>query len=315
MGVYNDVERVERAVMSILAQTYEDLELIVIDDGSIDGSGPLLDRIAASDARVRVMHQENTGLTKALIRGCLEARGDFIARQDADDWSHPHRIAEQVARLVEDPGLGFVSCATQYVGPNGEPLTIVSRSADSATATRGLLENRLGPPAHGSVMFRREIYHRAGGYRPQFYFAQDADLWLRMAEVARVAYLPEVRYAFLRETESTSGLNRPVQRQFGELAELCRKTRSAGGDESAILARAQLIADSIRTGNRSRVADRRALADAAYFIGAQLTANRDPRARPYLVQTIRLRPWHWRAWVRLIQTLGMRPVLDSRTIR
>jgi glycosyltransferase involved in cell wall biosynthesis len=315
MSVHNDEDRVEQAVASILAQTFDDFELIVIDDGSSDGSGRKLDELAAADSRVRIIHQHNTGLTKALIRGCNEARGEFIARQDSDDWSHPSRIADQVAVLTHDLGVGFVSCATQYIGPRGEPLVLITRNADSVAATHGLLEERLGPPAHGSVLFRRSLYERVGGYRPQFHFAQDADLWLRMGEVARIAYVPETRYVHVRETDSTSGMRRPVQRQFGELAHLCRQARISAGDEGELLAKAGTIAASIRAGGSASRSNRGALADAAYFIGAQLTANRDARARPYLLQAIGIRPWHWKAWVRLLQTLVMKSAPEARSFR
>jgi glycosyltransferase involved in cell wall biosynthesis len=307
MGVHNDADRVENAVSSILQQTFADLELIVVNDGSHDESGSLLDRLAATDDRLRVIHQENAGLTQALIRGCAEAKGEFIARQDSDDWSHPKRLAEQVALIEADEGIGFVSCPTQYVGPRGEPLMVISRSADSEQATRGLREERQGPPAHGSVLFKRSLYALVGGYRPQFYFAQDSDLWLRMAEHARIAYLAEIRYVHLRETESTSGAQRPTQRQFGEIGQLCRQARKRGTGEDELLARAaQLTATITSSRGASNSAAKEAVADAAYFIGSQLVANGDRRARPYLLEAIGLRPWHWKAWIRLAQSLRLK---------
>jgi glycosyltransferase involved in cell wall biosynthesis len=302
MSVFNDAERVGSAVKSVLSQTFHDIELVVVDDGSTDGSGEILEELAGSDARIRVIRQPNVGLTRALIRGCEASRGQFVARQDSDDWSHPKRIEEQLALIEADPEIGFVSCATQYVGPLGEPLMVISRSADSATATRALLDSRQGPPAHGSVLFRRSLYDRVGGYRTQFHYAQDADLWLRMAEAARVAFLPEVRYVALREADSASGKMRPLQRQFGEIAELCHRTRAQCGDEGDLLARAGALSESIRSGGSVGHASRLAHADASYFIGAQLAKNRDPRARRYLLKTLSLRPWHWKAWIRLVQS-------------
>jgi len=239
ISVYNDVDRVESAIRSVLEQTYQNLEVIVIDDGSSDGTSDLLDRIAATDTRMRVLHQPNTGLTRALIRGCSEARGDFIARQDSDDWSYPQRIAEQVALLEADERIGFVSCATQFVGPGNEPLAVVTRVTDPEIATRGLLHEHQGPPAHGSVMFRRLLYQRVGGYREEFYFAQDSDLWLRLAEHALIGYLPDVRYVCSQDILSTSGAQRQIQRRVGELWQLCRSVRLAGGYDSEFL----LVAD------------------------------------------------------------------------
>ncbi len=304
MSVRNDAVRVERAVRSILDQSFRDLELIVIDDGSTDATAGVLDRLAAGDARLRVIHQDNTGLTRALIRGCALARGEFIARQDSDDWSHPLRIAEQVALLDSDPGIGFVSCAVRYLGPADEPLCVVSRGADSVLATQGLLERREGPPAHGSVLFRRALYAQVGGYRAEFHYAQDSDLWLRMVERARIGYLPEVRYRHRKEPRSTSGAARAAQRRFGELGHLCRQARLAGQAETSWLAEAAVLAERVRAGTTQSAAERRrALADVQYLIGAMLVANRDARARSYLAHAIRLCPWRPKPWIRLAQSL------------
>ena len=302
MSVYNDAGRIERAVTSILRQSHADLELIVVDDGSRDGSGALLDRMAAADTRLRVIHQENSGLTRALIRGCSEAKSEFIARQDSDDWSHPARIADQLALIQGDNRVGFVSCPTQYVGPRGEPLLVVSRTTDPAEATRRLRNCREGPPAHGSVLFRRALYERVGGYREEFYFAQDADLWLRMAEHAWIGYLPIVRYAFVREIESTSGAQRPIQRKFGEIGQLCREARERGGSELPFLQEAARLSATIGASRTPGAADlERSRADAAYSIGSQLALNGDRRAIRYLLKTIGLYPRHWKAWIRLAQ--------------
>jgi len=305
MSVYDDAARLERAVASILDQDFRELELLVVDDGSTDGSGELLDRLAAADPRLRVLHQNNRGLTLALIRGCAEARGEFIARQDSDDWSHAARIGEQLALLESNPRIGFASCATQYVGPADEVLLVVSRPGAPAALTEGLLHHRQGPPAHGSVMFRRDLYETAGGYREEFRYAQDSALWLRRAERMQFACLPEVRYFHRKEIESTSGARRPAQRRFGELGHLCRQARAQGRDEAPFLLEARQLSAALRD-DASRGAERGASAATAYLLGSQLVRNGNPRARDYLWQAIRLRPWHWRAWLRLAQSTVMR---------
>ena len=217
--------------------------------------------------------------------------------------------------LDSDPGIGFVSCAVCYVGPEDEPLCVVSRSTDSMQATEGLLQRRQGPPAHGSVMFRRSVYTQAGGYRAPFHFAQDSDLWLRMADIARIGYLADVRYHHRKDARSTSGAARAAQKRFGELGHLCRRARQAGDEETPWLAEAEALAQRVRTGLSQTPSERRnALADAQYLIGAMLVVNRDARARDYLVQAIRQRPWRPKAWVRLGQSLltGRRVPADSR---
>ena len=314
MGVYNDSMRVETAVRSILGQSFRDLELITIDDGSSDRTAEVLAELAASDLRLRVVHQDNAGLTKALIHGCAEARGEFIARQDSDDWSHPRRMAEQIALLDADERIGFVSCATQYLGPKDEALCVVARPVDSERATQGLLQWREGPPAHGSVMFRRALYEAVGGYRPQFHYAQDSDLWLRMAECAWIGYVPEVRYVHRKEASSTSGVARAAQRRFGELGHLCRKARLAGDSEQPWLDEADALSASVRAGVAQTPAQkRRALADANYLLGAQLAVNCNSAARNYLWRSIQQVPWRIKPWLRLGQSLltgRARPTFD-----
>ena len=305
MSVCDDVARLERAVSSILSQHVADLELLVVNDGSRDGSGELLDRLAAGDARLRVLHQDNQGLTRSLIRACGEARGEFIARQDSDDWSHPERLGDQLELFAADPRIGFASCATQFVGPSDEALLVLSRARDPDAATEGLLHQRQGPPAHGSVMFRRDLYAAVGGYREPFLFAQDSDLWLRMAERMSFACVQEVRYFHRKEIGSTSGAMRPAQRRFGELGHACRQARVQGGDEHPFLEEARQLSERVRADGGGG-AERGASAAAAYLLGSQLYRNGNPRARDYLWQAIRLRPWHWRAWLRLAQSSVLR---------
>src|SRR3569623_742811 len=100
MGVYNGAAALPATMRSVLDQEGCALEIIVVDDGSSDDTPRLLDEWAARDARLRVIHQANTGLTGALIRGCGEVRGEFIARQDCGDRSLPGRLRSQAALLA-----------------------------------------------------------------------------------------------------------------------------------------------------------------------------------------------------------------------
>lgn len=303
MSAYNDADRLERSIASVLGQTYRDIELIVVNDGSTDGTRQLLERLAAQDDRLQAVHQENAGLTAALVKGCAIARGEFIARQDSDDWSDEKRIAEQVVLIESDERLGFVSCPTQYVGPQGERLMLISRAGDPVSLTHRLLHEKEGPPAHGSVLFRRSLYLQVGGYRRQFYFSQDADLWMRMAENALIGYLHEPRYTATREIASTSGSQRPEQKRFGELAHRCREARLAGTSEQPWLEQAEALRTEVRMRNKAgKGVASSAEAAAAYLLGSQLWRNGDANARVYLWQAIKARPWFLRAWVRMIQT-------------
>lgn len=298
MSVYNDSARLIRALDGILDQDFSDFEIIVVDDGSTDQTSLVLEQYRKRDPRICVITQENTGLTRALIRGCAAARGEFIARHDADDWSSPKRLSTQVDILDSDLRVGFVSSATQFVGPQQEPLELVRQSLESEVATERLLNDRVGPPAHGSVVFRRSLYEAVGGYRAEFYFGQDSDLWLRMAERSLIAYSTEVLYTACRDVDTISGRMGRVQQQFGDIGLACRAARRAGHSDSQVLQEAARLTDLIRTSRRSGSGYAGA-SSMAYLIGSSLSKRGHASARNYLWQAIRLNPLNWRAWARL----------------
>ena len=124
MSVYNGADRLRETMESVLSQEGVSLEFIIVDDGSTDGSNVILGNYARHDARVRILYQENQGLTRALIRGCEAAKGKYIARQDAGDISLPVRLRLQKAVLDQYEDCAFVSCWTSVIGPRDEYLFI-----------------------------------------------------------------------------------------------------------------------------------------------------------------------------------------------
>jgi glycosyltransferase involved in cell wall biosynthesis len=243
-----------------------------------------------------VIHQPNLGLTRALMRGCSEARAEFIARHDSDDISLPGRLERQARRLQSDPSLSLVSCWATALGPGGEVLWESCRSEEPAVATDRLLNHWEGPPHHGSVMFRKSCYERVGGYRPEFYFAQDSDLWLRLGEVGGLAYEQSHLYAFRVSETSISSSWRAVQHELGDLAHECQTARRAGKSEEDLLRCAALL----RPGLVPRA--KPDLVSGPYFIGRCLLARRDPRALRYFRRVVAHRPFHLAAWASLFQS-------------
>src|SRR5260370_42050748 len=122
MGVFNAGSRLRATVDSILSQKDVFLEFVIVDDGSTDQTLQILEEYARRDSRVKLMHQENQGLTKSLINGCALAKGTYIARQDAGDISLPNRLLEQLAFIKRHPNASFASCGTLYEAPSGEYL-------------------------------------------------------------------------------------------------------------------------------------------------------------------------------------------------
>jgi len=300
MSVYNNAGSLRAAAESVLRQTWTDLELILVDDGSTDASGSILDALSAEDARVQVLRQANTGLTRALIAGCALARGRYIARHDADDVSAPQRMALQVQALDADANLAFVSCRARALGPGDEVLFEHGGETEPTPATERLLNQRQGPSHHGSVMFRADAYQRVGGYRAAFYYAQDADLWLRMAEQGQFRFLPEMLYTYRISPYSISLARRAVQKQFGQIGQRARRARAEGRSEAALLGEAEHLRRQLLDRRAHTERNRRALANGHYFVGAGLQRQGSWRALIYLLRAIHTVPWHGRAWLRLL---------------
>jgi glycosyltransferase involved in cell wall biosynthesis len=297
MAVHNGAAQLAETLDSILAQSFHEFELIVIDDGSTDATNRILGEYAVRDARIRALTQPNSGLTRALIRGCEWARGTYIARHDAGDLSPHDRFRKQLATLDAHPDLAFVSCWTELVGPELEPLSIAKGNGTtkplrilSVDAEHGVTD---GPTHHGSVIFRRDLYERVGGYRPEFYYGQDWDLWYRLADEGTFAIIPEVLYRARVAPESISGSSREAQQSIAQCSLEAMRARKRGFPETEILARAAAI-------QRTRPASR---APGLYFIGETLRRNGDRRARHYLAAAIRESPLMVKAWVRWVQTL------------
>jgi cellulose synthase/poly-beta-1,6-N-acetylglucosamine synthase-like glycosyltransferase len=302
MSVYNGQRYLRRAIESILAQEFRDFEFIIVNDGSNDGSRAILAEYESRDPRIRVIDQENRGLTKSLIRGCAEARGEYIARQDADDWSHPRRLASCVELLDQQPECVIASSWSKCVDAEGDLVDAIERPADSRAATLALLHERIGPPGHGSVTFRRLAYEKVGGYRECFYFGQDGDLWLRLASIGGVVYAQEYLYTYLVTPSSISGAHSPAQFEFAELGHRCQAARMRGESELPFLEQAQRLRAQVLEA-RSKGSDgpsvRLGNAAANYRIGTCLSRRGNPRAKEYFWTAIRLNPLHWRSWCRL----------------
>ncbi len=188
MSVHNGAPLVDEAVASVLNQSDPDLELIVVDDGSTDDTPARL--AAVHDPRLRLYRQPRAGLTRALNRALGLTRAGLVARLDADDVALPERLARQRAFLAAHPEVGLLGTAAREEGVAGAPGRLVRPPVDDVALRRALI--RANPFVHSSVMARRELLERAGGYDETLDVAQDYDLWMRLARLTRLATLDEV---------------------------------------------------------------------------------------------------------------------------
>lgn len=202
MAVYNGEAYVAQAVESVLAQTFADFELIIVNDGSTDGTQQMLDRY--HDSRMRVVaNDQNLGLTRSLNKGIRLARGKYIARQDADDVSLPERLAHQVAYLENHSQVGLVGCASRWIDGQGRFLRTMEPPTEPEQVGALLLATI--PFLHGTFMIRREsLQDIGGGYNERLPVAQYCELLLRLAERWDLANLPEVLYMHRRHDKSVT---------------------------------------------------------------------------------------------------------------
>jgi glycosyltransferase involved in cell wall biosynthesis len=302
MSVYNGAPDLADTMESVLSQDGVNFEFIAVNDGSSDQSEQILNDYARRDSRVHVIHQNNTGLTRALIRGCNVAQGEFIARQDAGDVSLPGRLKSQVAVLRDQKDCVLVSCWADVIGPKDEFLYtlrgtgLASRPINilSPQAEWGVLD---GPTHHSSVMFRAGQYALCGGYRSEFYFGQDWDLWYRLATFGTFCTVQQILCLCRTTLASVSSLWKTEQDQFAQLSKNAMLMRQRGISDEPVLAEARQILSSLK-----RKMTRYDKAAANYFIGKCLLDNRNQAATRYLMSAIKDDPLHLRAWVSLARS-------------
>jgi glycosyltransferase involved in cell wall biosynthesis len=187
MAVHDGAPWITQAVASVLAQSAGDLELIVIDDGSADATPDLL--AAVRDSRLRVERRPRAGLTCSLNRALGLARAPLVARLDADDWALPERFERQRAFLDVHAAVGLLGTAAREVDAAGRVLATVTPPGDDAALRRALI--RRNPFVHSSIVARRALVERVGGYDERLPVAQDYDLWMRLSGLTRMANLAE----------------------------------------------------------------------------------------------------------------------------
>lgn len=306
MGVYNNADTLSAALDSILSQEGVELEFVVIDDGSTDGSASILDEAAKTDPRLRVVHKKNEGLTRALIDGCALATAPWIARQDADDVSLPGRLRAQLERAQQPDAPDLVACGAVWQSPEGATLFDAIPPLADDVARRQILKQGETPCPHGAILMRTDSYRLAGGYREQFYLAQDLDLITRLSERGRIAIVPQIFYGFRFSPGSISGRYGKRQAEYRRLARKSHAARMKGKSEQKWLREAQALSDRLH----SRPMRKPSNFGGLYFIGCCLRRRAPDLARSYLAQAWQRRPWSLPAFLRWLEIVVGRALGD-----
>lgn len=229
MSVYNGERFLAAAIESVLAQTFTDFEFLILDDGSQDGTRAMIEDYAARDARIRPIVRENRGLIASLNQLLETARAPLVARMDADDVCRPERFARQIAFLAAHSEIGVLGTWTEDIDEHDQPYHV--EAPEHPVDHAGFLEAVAhGWPllCHPAVMYRRAVVLSVGGYHRAFRHCEDLDLWLRLAEVTRIANIPERLLRYRHYTSQVSSRHATAQQVGAAVARIAHAERCAG---------------------------------------------------------------------------------------
>ena len=239
LPVRNGERFLREAIDSVLAQTFQDFELIVVDDGSSDSTPSILR--GYDDPRLRMLERQAEGLVSALNAGLNAARAPLIARMDADDVSAAGRLERQRGRIEASPRCAMVATWSRVLDEHGRELRIEVLPVDPGDLARRLLLRN--PFRHGSTLMRKDAVGAVGGYRDDYGHNEDYDLWVRLVCAGwSLAVVPEVLYGY-REHPNAITHTDPKRRLLRE------QLRNAVW---ATLPEPYAIRDVVRNGRRYR---------------------------------------------------------------
>lgn len=228
--MYNAEGYISATLASILQEQDVPLEVVVVNDGSTDTS---LERVCAiGDKRVRVVNGSCKGVAAAMNVGLAAARGGIIVRCDADDLYPVKRLAQQVDWLSKHPEFGAVCGSFATINTRGRPIARLDCGKDAEEITEELC-NGITRTHLCTFAMRVEVLQAVGGFRQYFHTAEDIDLQLRIGELCRVWYLPDIQYHYRLHGTSLTHTQSNVEREFFESTarEFQRQRNNQGGDD------------------------------------------------------------------------------------
>ncbi len=230
MPMRNAAAYVREAVTSLLAQDWENLEIVVVDDGSTDNSASIVNSL--KDTRIKLVPGPKRGIAAALNAGLAAATGELFCRCDADDWYPQNRLGRQAKLLLDRPELGAVCGTFTMVAASGKRITDQIWATD-ATEISDEIKSGVGRTHFCTFMVRMEIIRKLGGFRDYFIGTEDSDFILRLGEVCKVWYEPTLCYLYRLHGESITHTQPSSQRNFLErtMVEFQKQRLATGADD------------------------------------------------------------------------------------
>ena len=216
MSVFNGEKYLRESIDSILNQTFSDFEFLIINDGSTDSSRKII--LSYDDSRIILVdNNENSGLSKSLNIGIHRGQGEYIARQDADDVSHPKRLEKELQFLRNNLDYTVVGCCINIINHKSRITASINKPLSNESIHKVLKRNNC--IAHGSVLLRKRSLFEVGLYDESLGAAQDYDLFLRLSEKYKLANLSYHLYSWRDWKGNVSFQNRQLQRLCVKIAQ------------------------------------------------------------------------------------------------
>jgi glycosyltransferase involved in cell wall biosynthesis len=237
LAVFNGETYLRAAVESVLSQTFTQFEFLIIDDGSKDNTLNILREYNRRDGRIRLISRPNKGLTNTLNEGIALATGEYLARMDADDICMPRRLERQLAYMQQHPDCVLVGSRVELMDPEGLPIREMCFEQTHEEIDNAHL-NRGWPVVHPAAMIRMTALKQVGGYRDEFNTLEDLDLFLRLAEVGKLANLPDVLLHYRQHFASVTHSKEEKQNQIRQaIYDQARARRGLPPDRPPVITR------------------------------------------------------------------------------
>ena len=222
MSVYNGMPYLVNAVESILNQSYDNFDFIIINDGSSDKSLEILQSYAKNDKRIKLISHENKGLVAALNEGLAMINTPFIARMDDDDIALPTRLEKQMHYLGNNDDCLLLGTKVIIIDTDGDEICEMGDYFSHSDIDQGLLEKKGQLIYDPSVIFRKSVVDQLGGYRKKYSYVPDLDLYLRISELGKIENLSEPLLKYREHTEKMGFVYR--DEQITQINEVIKET-------------------------------------------------------------------------------------------
>jgi hypothetical protein len=273
MSVWNGQTYLDQAISSVLSQSFADLEFVIVDDGSTDETPAILARHAEIDSRIRIFTLPHGGMVRSFNFAADQSVGEYLVHLDADDVALPHRIERQVAFMAEHPEVGFSGTANRMIWPDGRTILEKVYPADDAAIRLELMKSCCF--CHSSIIVRKELFAAAGGYRPAFMYAEDLDLYLRLADYGKMANLDQILVLYRIHGNQVCARNVEQQIRSSIGVRTAARLRSQGQSEEILLQEEGITRETLRSaGVTDEEIDRRTLGALEHHLRLAMAAER-----------------------------------------